>query len=208
MLIFFICLFFSIAIIFLVWRFASNYYSLPCPGWLSWMIERDNPFVKVHHASQIIEHLNLHPGMLVLDAGCGPGRVTIPLAKSMNKNIEVVAMDIQASMLGRVIKKSKKENLTNIQFLQVGLGKNTLEKNKFDRVILVTVIGEIPNQESAIKEIFKTLKPGGILSITETVFDPHYQSIKSILQMTEKIGFHERNRYGNFVAYTINLEKI
>ena len=203
----FFILFFVIAI-FLIWRLFSRYYSIPCPSWLAWMIERDNPFAKIHHAAIIIEHLDIKPGMKILDAGCGPGRVTIPLARAVGQNGEIVAMDIQSGMLARAEKKARLENLMHIKFLQAGLGENKLEKNIFDRVVLVTVLGEIPNKESALQEIFSSLKSGGILSITETIFDPpHYQSMATVLQLVEKIGFKEKERYGNVVAYTINFEK-
>ena len=198
----------TIFAIFIIWRIFSYRYSLPCPTWLAWMIEIDNPFVKIHRANSIVKNATLQPGMQVLDAGCGPGRVTIPLSKAVGENGAVTAMDIQPGMLERVEKKAKTENITNITFLQAGLGENKLEKNAFDRIILVTVLGEIPGKESAMQEIFSALKTNGILSITETIFDPpHYQSMGTVLKLAKKIGFQEKACYGNFIAYTINFEK-
>ncbi len=204
---FLITLFSLILITLFTWRFLSNYYSLPCPSWLSWMVEMDNPFAKTHKASRIIEHLQIKPNMTILDMGCGPGRVTIPLAKAMRNNGEIVAMDTQMTMLERIEKKAILEKLTNIKFLHACLGENKLEKNKFDRILLVAVLGEIPNRELALKELFFSLKPGGMLSITETLFDPHYQRIKMVLSLANKLGFQEENRYGNIIAYTINLKR-
>jgi hypothetical protein len=79
-------------IIFLVWRLASRRHSLPCPVWLRWLVELDNPFTKTNRAAVIIEHLGLQPGMAVIDVGCVPGRLTIPLAKQVGEQGEVVAM--------------------------------------------------------------------------------------------------------------------
>jgi len=56
----------------LIWRLASQRQELPCPSWLGWMVELDNPFTRVNHAQFIVDHLGLEPGMKALDAGCGP----------------------------------------------------------------------------------------------------------------------------------------
>ncbi|MCP5406928.1 MAG: class I SAM-dependent methyltransferase [Chromatiaceae bacterium] len=55
-------------------------------------MELDNPFTKTNRAAFIIETLSLSKGMKVLDAGCGPGRLTVPLAQSVGRNGCVVAL--------------------------------------------------------------------------------------------------------------------
>src|SRR5512136_849620 len=82
-----------------IWRVASRRRSLPCPVWLRGLVELDNPFAETHQAAFIVKTLALAPGMTVLDAGCGPGRLTVPLAKGVGASGGVVAMDIQAGML-------------------------------------------------------------------------------------------------------------
>lgn len=73
---------------------------------------------------------------------------------------------------------------------------------------MVTVLGEIPNREAALQEVFAALKSGGILSVTELVFDPHFQRLSTVLQLANAAGFREKNRFGNAIAYTLNLEKL
>ena len=71
----------------------------------------------------------------------------------------------------------------------------------------MTVLGEIPDRESALKEIHSALKPGGILSVTEVIFDPHFQRRESVLRLAQAAGFRERNFFGRSLAYTLHLEK-
>jgi ubiquinone/menaquinone biosynthesis C-methylase UbiE len=204
-------LFLGLAILLLVFtvgsRLSSRRSSMPCPSWLGWLVELENPFAKNYNARTIIQQLNLQPGMRVLDAGCGPGRVTVPLARALGSPGEVVAIDIQPRMLERAREKARAAGLTNIRFHELAIEEKKLGNAQYDRVLLVTVLGEIPDRGVALREIHRALKPGGILSITETLFDPHYQRRRVILQLASSVGFHERAYFGNRFAYTVHLEK-
>jgi SAM-dependent methyltransferase len=197
---------FGVLIIF-GWRLAARRFTLPCPVWLRWMVELDNPFTNTNRTRAIIEHLELRPGMKVLDAGCGPGRLTIPIAVQVGPQGGVTALDIQPGMLRRVREKAQVANLNNIQFLQAGAGGGRLAGSAADRALLVTVLGEIQNREAALKEIFEALKPGGILSVSEVIYDPHFQSRETVLRLAGMAGFREKDFYGNRFAFTLNLEK-
>ena len=189
-----------------IWRLASRRHSLPCPAWLRWFVELDNPFTKTNRAAVIIEHLDLAPGMSVLDAGCGPGRLAVPLAQHVYPG-EVMAVDIQDGMLARASDKARQANVTNVRFVQAGVGEGKLPRGCFDRAVMVTVLGEIPDQGATLEEIFAALKPGGILSVTEVIFDPHFQGRGKVRQLAGAVGFRERAFFGNRIAFTLHLEK-
>jgi len=196
-----------IGLVAVIWRVASRRRSVPCPVWLRCLVELDSPFTKTNRAVVIVERLELEPGMAVLDAGCGPGRLAIPIARQVGPQGEVVAMDIQAGMLERAREKAAAANLANIRFLEGGLGEGKLDRNRFDRSVLVTVLGEVPDREAALGEIFDALKPGGILSVTELIFDPHFQPRPTVERLARSVGFRERAFHGNRIAFTLNLQK-
>lgn len=179
----------------------------PCPVWLHRLIEIENPFTKVSRSPVVVQHLDLQPGMTVLDIGCGPGRITIPLAKQVGPQGEVVALDVQPGMLRLTEEKAKAANLTNIRFLQGGVGEGKLGSIQADRAVLVTVLGEIREQEAALQEIYDALKPGGMLSVTEIIFDPDFQKRDKVSQLAHAVGFKEKEFIGNRIAYTLILEK-
>jgi SAM-dependent methyltransferase len=190
---------------FVWWRAARRH--APCPVWLHWLVEIENPFTKISRSSVVVQHLSLQPGMAVLDIGCGPGRITLPLARQVGPQGVVVALDIQAGMLRLAREKAQAANLTNIRFLQGGVGEGKLGGNQADRAVLVTVLGEIHEQEAALKEIYDALKPGGILSVTEIILDPDFQKRSKVFQLASAVGFKEKEFFGNRMAYTLNLEK-
>jgi ubiquinone/menaquinone biosynthesis C-methylase UbiE len=192
-------------IISFIWRFASRRYSLPCPSWLGWMLE--NPLTESGRWQTAVSRLDLRPGMKVLDVGCGPGRLTIPVARVLGADGQVVAIDIQPAMLRRAKQRAEAAGLNNIHFRQVAAGQGHLEKTRYDRALLVTVLGEIQNREAALKEIFNALKPGGMLSVSEVIFDPHFQSRGTILRLAGAVGFQDKQFFGNRFAFTLNLEK-
>jgi len=194
-------------IIFVGWRLASQRYAIPCPEWLSWFVEIDNPVFTSTRASTIIAHLDLRPGMRALDAGCGPGRLTIPMARKVGPSGRIVALDFQAGMLGRVKLKAERANLTNIDFRAAKIGNNEFHFGWFDRAVLVAVLGEIPDRQAALREIFGALKPGGILAITEIIVDPHFQRRGKVIALASLVGFRERFRTGGHLAYSIYFEK-
>lgn len=189
------------------WRFASRRQSLPCPVWLRWLVEIDNPFTKTNRAAFIVETLALTHGMTVLDAGCGPGRLTVPLARGVGSTGRVVALDIQPGMLARAKAKTEAAGQENVAFVAAGLGDGRLAANGFDRAVLVTVLGEIPNPAVALAELFSALKPGGLLAIVEVIFDPHFQSRSTVTRLAVSAGFRERAFFGHSLAYVIHFEK-
>jgi ubiquinone/menaquinone biosynthesis C-methylase UbiE len=192
----------------LAWRFASRRQSLPCPAWLQWMVELDNPFTQTNRAAVIVRRLDVAPGMAVLDIGCGPGRVAIPLALAVGADGHVTAMDIQSGMLARAAAKARQTGVTNIRFMQTGLGEGKLTRAHYDRAVLVTVLGEIVDREAALRELFAAMKPGGIVSVVEVVFDPHFQTRATVRRLAAGAGFKERALYGHRLAYAMNWEKL
>lgn len=197
----------AVVLIATTWRLASRHRTLPCPVWLRWLVELDNPFTKTNRAAFIIETLALSPGMTVLDAGCGPGRLTVPLARRVGAAGRVVALDIQAGMLARAKAKVEAAGLTNVEFVAGALGEGKLPANHFDRAVLVTVLGEIPDRATALNELFSSIKPGGFLAVVEVIFDPHFQSRGTVTNLAVVAGFRERAFFGHRLAYVIHFEK-
>jgi SAM-dependent methyltransferase len=204
---FFFILIVLVIIIAIVWRLASRQHSIPCPVWMSGML--DTPFSRglSKRTQKTIQRLDLKPGMKVLDAGCGPGRLTLPIAMNVGPSGEVTAIDIQEGMLSHAQERARKANLANIRFLRTSLGMGTLEGNYFDRAVMVTVLGEIPDREAAVRELFEALMPGGFLLVEETIRDPHFQSYRTVTSLAGAAGFREKDFFGTWFSYTLALEK-
>lgn len=191
----------------LIWRYASSRYTLPCPRWLGFFL--DNPLAG-REAGRQLSKAGLQPGMAALDAGCGTGRLTLPIARLVGPQGKVVAIDIQQKMLDTVSARAKVLGLENVSCRKTPLGEGVFQdKNIFDRAFLTTVLGEIPKQAQApaLQEIYAALKPGGVLSVAEIMLDPHYQSPARVRQLAEQAGFQFERQFGNRLSFIAHFTK-
>ena len=76
-----------------------------------------------------------------------------------------------------------------------------------DRAFLVTVLPEISDQSRALAELWRVLKPGGLLSITEEFIDPDYRFPFETIRRVEAAGFEQVWRFGSFWVYTVNFRR-
>lgn len=188
------------------WRHVERRRWRPFPWWLSPLLE--TPAMEaVAGSSRILDSLDLVPGMRVLDVGCGPGRVTVPAARRVGPSGEVVALDVQPPMLQRLKARADASGLGNIRPVLSRIGQGALERNAFDRALLVTVLGEVPDREAALREMYAALKTGGVLCVSEVIPDPHYQSRRTVRRLAGAVGFRPRRHYGNWLAFTAQFVK-
>lgn len=179
---------------------------IPLPPWLSFLLE--NPITEHFVGGELlVRRLHLAPGMSVLDAGCGPGRLTVPVAKAVGERGEIVALDVQREMLDKLERRIEAEGITNVRCVEASLGDGALGYETFDRALLVTVLGEVRNRAAALREIYAALKPDGILSVTEAFGDPDYRRPATVRREAGEAGFLLVEKYGGFPAYTLNFEK-
>lgn len=190
----------------LAWRVLSRKINLPCPPGYIFLL--DSPLInRVAGPEKLIEMAEIGPEMHVLDAGCGPGRITIPVAEFLRESGQVTAFDMQPGMLARLQQRLTEKNLSNVEVIQGRFGDNLLGTGTYDRVFLVSVLGEIPDQQGALQEIHQALVSGGILSITEVLPDPHFQSQAAVTQLAKITGFQADLVKQDWRSFTMNLKK-
>jgi SAM-dependent methyltransferase len=179
---------------------------IPHPPPLTFLFE--NPLVEAFVGREaLIRRLRLAPGMRVLDEGCGPGRLSVPLARAVGPDGEVVALDGQQAMLEKLERRIADEGLENVRMVRAGLGEGALVEGGFDRVLLAMVLGEVRDRAAATRELHAALVPGGILSVTEVFGDPDYRRPRTVRREVEPAGFRLVESFGGFPGYTLNFEK-
>ena len=197
---------FTMILIFVGWRLASRVWSLPCPSLVAWALE--SPFyVKITGTQKTLKRIGLKPGQRVLEVGPGPGRLLIPAAQRVLPGGEVVGIDIQPGMIERLKERAKAANITNLTAIRGDATLPIVPERSFDLVFLVTTLGEIPDRHAALVQCFRALKSEGILSITEMLPDPHYQSRATVKRLVEAAGFRSHSVEGDMWLFTANFVK-
>ncbi|MBW1798568.1 MAG: methyltransferase domain-containing protein, partial [Deltaproteobacteria bacterium] len=76
-----------------------------------------------------------------------------------------------------------------------------------DVIYMITVIGEIPEPDKAMREFYRVLSPTGTLVFSELLVDPDYPCAKTLIRKANAASFRLKEKVGNFFYYTLILEK-
>ena len=116
---------------------------------------------------QLLKELQVKPGQVICDMGCGNGFYTLKLAQLTGKTGRVYAVDIQQKMLDMLQRRAHAVQVQNIVPL---LGTETnprLPENSIDLVLMVDVYHEFSQPAAMLKATRKSLKPAGRIALVE-----------------------------------------
>jgi ubiquinone/menaquinone biosynthesis C-methylase UbiE len=116
------------------------------------------------HAAFFIPHLR--PEMKVLDCGCGPGTITLGLARIVAPG-EVIGTEIEPSQVELARQNAVKRNVTNVRFETADLYQLPFKDNSFDAVFISAVLGNLRQPIRGVREAHRVLKPGGVIGLKE-----------------------------------------
>lgn len=202
-LIFFIaCFVFSQVVV----RIIRQFYQFPIPAFLARLI--DNPIRrKIQPPKAIAEWIGAKEGMSILEIGPGTGTFTFEVAKKVGKDGHVSTIDIQEPIISALKKKIEKMGVENISARQASAYELPFPDENFDRVFMVTVLGEIPDKRKALCEIRRVLKDDGLLAIGEFLPDPDYPKRETVIGWCKESGFALFEQYGNLLHYLLTFKK-
>ncbi len=159
----------------------------------------------IHPVRPMLEKFRLKAGDTVLELGPGPGYFTIEAARIVGPAGRVVCLDIQLEMLRLLRKRLDEQAVVNAHPVVADATRLPLADRSVDAAFLVAVFGEVPDRPAALSELRRVLKPGGLLSFSETLTDPDYVFQGSLRDLCRASGFEELECVPGLLGYTISF---
>jgi SAM-dependent methyltransferase len=121
-------------------------------------------------ASTLVELLHSDtvypPGSRVLEAGCGVGAQTVPLARNSPEAL-ITSIDISENSVAEAKRKVQAAGLENVQFQQKDIFNLPFADNSFDHIFVCFVLEHLREPEAALWKLKRCLRPGGTITVIE-----------------------------------------
>jgi ubiquinone/menaquinone biosynthesis C-methylase UbiE len=173
-----------------------------CPYSQRFWVEAPHPLITRDRLRQVLAP---GPGETILEVGPGTGYYTLDVADWVGPDGTVEIFDLQQEMLDHTMRRAAERGVTNIKPTQGDATQLPYESDAFDGAYLVTVLGEIPDQEAALRELKRVVRPGGRVVVGELFGDPHWVRPGALEERGAAAGLSFEARSGSPLGYFARL---
>ncbi len=170
-------------------------------GGAQWLIRQNRE--DEERSSEVMKQLELKPGMVVCDLGCGNGYYSLMMAKEVAPDGKVLAVDIQPEMLHLLELRAKELGTDNLEPILSSVVDPNLPADSVDLLLMVDVYHEFSHPEQMLAGIRQSLKDTGLVALAEyREEDPnvpikplHKMSKRQIMREYQANGFRLAKQY-------------
>jgi len=171
-----------------------------CPYSQRFWVEAPHPFIT---RERLREALEPQPGEHLLEVGPGTGYYSLPVAEWIGPQGSLDILDLQQEMLDHTLRRAAEAGIANLAPTRADATAMPFADDSFDGAYLVTVLGEVPDQEAALRELKRVARPGGRIVVGELFGDPHMVTRGALAERAEAAGLQvDRVLGGRLWHYT------
>jgi ubiquinone/menaquinone biosynthesis C-methylase UbiE len=163
-----------------------------CPWWMGYVLA--SPIRRLMQNPEKILGPYVLPSMKVLEIGPGMGFFTIPAARMVAKEGKIVCVDLQEKMIEELMKRVNKAGLSDRVETRTCTSSSLQIDDLsgiFDLAIAFAVVHEVPDVTNLMLEIYKGLKNGGRLLISEPAGHVTEDGFRQTIASARSVGFKE-----------------
>ena len=162
------------------------------------------------------EFAQIRQGNTVIDLGSGAGNDCFVARALVGETGRVIGLDMTQPMIDKARINASQLNFNNVEFLLGDIEEMPISGNTADVVIRNCVLNLVPDKKKAFREIFRVLKPGGHLSVSDVVLkgelpkkiqdaaEMYAGCVSGAIQLNQYL---EITKYTGFVNLKIHKEK-
>jgi ubiquinone/menaquinone biosynthesis C-methylase UbiE len=167
------------------------------PYWQRFFVDLPHPGIT---RARLVEVLEPSPRERILEVGPGTGYYALTIAERLEKG-RLEVYDLQQVMVDHVLERAKERGIANVTGWTGDAQDMLFENDRFDAAYLTVMLGEIPDQDAALRELARVVKPGGRVVVGEIAADPHYVAFGRLRERAERAGLAFEHRVGGPLAY-------
>lgn len=175
-----------------------------CPYSQRFWIEAPHPVVT---RRRLLEALDPRPGERLLEVGPGTGYYSLAVAERLGPDGRLDLLDVQQEMLDHTTARAAAAGAGNVSGVRADAREMPFPDDSFDGAWLCVVLGEVPDQDAALGELARVVRPGGRVVVGEVMLDPHYVRLGSLLECAGRAGLELESRLGGRLGYVARLRR-
>jgi len=137
---------------------------------------------------RLLEVLAPRAGERILEVGCGTGYYALRVARDLLPDGSLEILDAQPQVLDEAMRGAREQRLVNVAATLGDARYLPYDTDVFDAAYLVAALGDAQDQDTAMRELARVVRPRGRIVVGELHGDPHRVGFAALRASSARAG--------------------